>query len=59
MQRQDARAALALLAPVGLTLEQAARLALGKKAATPKITVAEVADLFLRSRLAGKCRPCT
>jgi len=59
MQRQDARAALALLAPVGLTLEQAARLALGKKAATPKITVAEVADLFLRSRLAGKCRPST
>ena len=59
LQRQDARTALALLAPVGLTLEQAARLALGKKAPTPKATVAEVADLFLRSRLSGKCRPST
>jgi len=59
LQRQDARAALAILAPVGLTLEQAARLALGKKAPTPKTIVAEVADLFLRSRLAGQCRPST
>lgn len=58
-QRQDARVALALLAPVGLTLEQAARLALGKKAPTPKATVAELADQFLRSRLAGQCRPAT
>jgi integrase len=59
LQRQDARAALAILAPVGLTLEQAARLALGKKAPTPKATVAELADQFLRSRLAGQCRPST
>ena len=58
-QRQEARAALAILAPVGLTLEQAARLALGKKAPTPKTTVAEIADQFLRSRLAGQCRPST
>lgn len=58
-QRQDARAAYALLAPVGLSLEQAARLALGKKTPTPKITVAELADQFLRSRLTSDCRPST
>jgi integrase len=58
-QRNDARAALALLAPVGITLEQAARIALGKRAPKPNVTVAKVADEFLRSRLNEGCRPAT
>lgn len=58
-QRNDARAALALLAPVGITLEQAARIALGKRAPKPSVTVAKVADEFLRSRLTEGCRPAT
>lgn len=59
LQRADARAALALLEPVGMSLEQAARIALGKKAPTPKVTVAEVATEFLRLKLTEKCRPAT
>lgn len=58
-QRNDARAALALLAPIGITLEQAARIALGKRAPKPTITVAKVCDEFLRSRLTEGCRPAT
>ena len=58
-QRNDARAALALLEPVGITLEQAARIALGKRAPKPTITVAKVADEFLRTRLNEGCRPAT
>lgn len=58
-QRSDARRALALLESVGLSLEQAARLALGKKPTRPRVTVAQVADEFLRSRLADKVRRAT
>lgn len=58
-QRQDARAAIRLLEPLGLTLEQAARLAIGKTAPTPETTVAKVCDLFLRAKLGEKCRPST
>jgi integrase len=59
VQRADARAALALLQPVGMTLEQAARIALGKKAPTPNVTVAQVATDFLRLKLTEQCRPAT
>lgn len=59
VQRADARAALALLSPVGMTLEQAARIALGKKGPTPNVTVAQVATDFLRLKLTEKCRPAT
>lgn len=52
-QRTDARAALAILAPFGLSLEQAARLAVGRKAAVRSVTLAEAATAFLRDRLAG------
>lgn len=58
-QRNDARAALALLAPVGISLEQAARIALGKKAAVEPVLLAKVADEFLRSKLNEGCRPAT
>lgn len=58
-QRTDARAALAILAPFGLTLEQAARLAAGKSAAVASATLAQVATDFLRSRLAAGVRSST
>jgi len=58
-QKNDARAALALLAPVGITLEQAARIAIGKRAPKPAITVAKVCDEFLRIKLNEGCRPAT
>lgn len=58
-QRNDARAALALLAPFGLTMEQAARLAIGKRVAVTDATLAQVATDFLRAKLNAGCRPAT
>lgn len=58
-QRNDARKALALLAPLNLTLEQAALLALNRRSAIKTADVSTVADEFLRSRLTGGARSAT
>jgi len=58
-QRNDARKALALLAPFNLTLEQAAMLAMNRRANLKIALVEAVADEFLRSRLTSGRRNAT
>lgn len=53
-QRADARAALKLLEGSGVSLESAARRALEGRAALVRVTFSDVADKFLRAKLAKR-----
>jgi hypothetical protein len=50
-QRADARAALKLLASAGISLEEAARIALDRKRPLVRITLSDACDRFLLSRV--------
>lgn len=57
-QKHDARSALRMLEGSGLTLSEAARMALDRRRAVKSVSVADCANLFLRDRLI-RTRPHT